>query len=164
MTTTALITVQSGTPSKNSFALPKKRGPKIKIHQGPLPEHLKLLARLCVKHDGPGNLTYWDRVFEDAERQSKELFDMIQARIAKYPTFKKSRLRFLVDRPYRKAFNMYRSDCELFINRRDSPVSVLQTKQLATASAQSNHCCMHLPDVSVDDRLDLSGSWKQLAS
>ena len=35
---------------------PKKRGPKTKVHRGPLPEHLKLLARLCVKHDGPVTL------------------------------------------------------------------------------------------------------------
>jgi hypothetical protein len=118
-------------------SLPKKRGPKTKLHQGPLPEHLKLLARLCVKHDGPGNLTYWDRIFEDAERLSGELFDMINERKAKYQTFKKSRLRFLVDRPYRKAFNAYRFHCEQIMERHESPYSVVQTEQLSVAGKQS---------------------------
>ena len=114
-----------------AIGMPKKRGPKTKLHQGPLPEHLQLLARLCVKHDGPGNLTYWDRIFEDAERLSGELFDMINERKAKYQTFKKSRLRFLVDRPYRKAFNAYRINCEQIMERRESPISVVQTERLA---------------------------------
>jgi hypothetical protein len=83
------------------------------VHNGPLPEHLKLLAKLCIKHDGPGNLTDWDRIFEEAEQLSEELFIMIKERRAKYPTFKKSRLRFLVDSQYRKAFNDYRANCEL---------------------------------------------------
>jgi hypothetical protein len=120
-----------------AIGIPKKRGPKTKLHQGPLPDHLKLLARLCIKHDGPGNLTYWDRIFEDAEQLSSELFDMINERKAKYQTFKKSRLRFLVDRPYRKAFNAYRLNCEQITDRCASPISVVQTKRLAAADTQS---------------------------
>jgi hypothetical protein len=115
----------------------KKRGPKTKVYNGPLPEHLKLLAELCIKHDGPGNLTYWDRIFEEAEQLSEELFIMIKERRAKYPTFKKSRLRFLVDRQYRMAFNDYRTNCELAMGRHPSPSSVIQVQKVAVTKASS---------------------------
>lgn len=144
--------------------LPKKRGPKTKLHQGPLPEHLKLLARLCVKHDGPGNLTYWDRIFEDAEQLSGELFDMINERKAKYQTFKKSRLRFLVDRPYRKAFNAYRFHCEQIMERRESPNSVAQTKQLSVADKKSLPTNFDALKDSVDASLDFPCHFKRFAA
>lgn len=119
--------------------MPKKRGPKTKVHHGPLPAPLKLLARLCIKHDGPGNLTYWDRIFEEAEVQSEELTTMINERKAKYQTFKKSRLRFLVDRQYRKSFNEYRTNCEITSGRITSPRSVVQIKKPAPKLKVTTH-------------------------
>lgn len=113
-------------PMSKFYTLPKKRGPKAKIFRGPLPEHLKLLARLCIKHDGPGNLTYWNRIFEEAERDSEELHKLILEKQEKYPTFKKSRLRFLVDRQYRHSFNDYRAKNEASMGKLPSPRSVTQ--------------------------------------
>jgi hypothetical protein len=107
------------------YTLPKKRGPKAKVFRGPLPEHLKLLARLCIEHDGPGNLTYWNRIFEEAEKNCKELHDLILEKQEKYPTFKKSRLRFLVDRQFRHSFNDYRTQLEVNMGRAPSPRSVM---------------------------------------
>ena len=136
----------------------KKRGPKIKVHNGPLPEHLKLLAKLCIKHDGPGNLTYWDRIFEEAEQLSEELFIMIKERRAKYPTFKKSRLRFLVDSQYRKAFNDYRANCELAMGRHPPPSSVIQDQKMAVAKAKL------VPQSQVIQTVPADDSWDNLPS
>jgi predicted DNA-binding protein YlxM (UPF0122 family) len=83
---------------------------------------------------------------------------MIKERRAKYPTFKKSRLRFLVDRQYRRAFNDYRANCELVMGRHPPPSSVIQDQKMAVAKAKL------VPQSPVIETVPADDSWDNLPS
>ena len=60
---------------------------------------------------------------------------MIEEKRAKYQTFKKSRLRFLVDRQYRPAFNEYRSKLEVSMGRVPPPWLTVKPPQQPTSTS-----------------------------
>jgi hypothetical protein len=121
----------------------KKRGPKKKVFGGPLPIHLKLLAELCVKHSGPGSITYWDRILVDAQQQSQDLTHLIQEKKDTYSTFHKSRIRFLVDRQYRSAFKSYREMLEA--KKREGFPAAPASKAATAARSQKGGSRVHQP-------------------